>query len=118
MKKTDRSKNLEDRYLLLETLLAAKEKLMIFYKGQHEKDNSEVFPTPPLAELIQYINRLDKDGNRKKYLIKHNLQSYADAYFDGSDALKYSYSATAFEAAKAKNLRPESVTYQQNIPDL
>ena len=118
MKKTDRSKNLEDRYLLLETLLAAKEKLMIFYKGQHEKDNSEVFPTPPLAELIQYINRLDKDGNRKKYLIKHNLQSYADAYFDGSDHLKFSYSATAFEAAKAKNLAPLPITYHQDVVDL
>ena len=118
VKKTDRSKNLEDRYLLLETLLAAKEKLMIFYKGQDEKDNSEVFPTPPLAELIQYLNRLDKDGNRKAYLVKHNLQSYADAYFDGSDDLKYSYSATAFEAAKAKNLKPELIAYQQNIQDI
>ena len=118
MKKTDRSKNLEDRYLLLETLLAAKKKLMIFYKGQSEKDNSEVFPTPPLAELIQYLNRLDKDGNRKAFLVKHNLQSYADAYFDGSDTLKYSYSATAFEAATAKSLTPEVVTYQQKVLDL
>ena len=118
MKKTDRSKNLEDRYLLLETLLAAKKKLMIFYKGQSEKDNSEVFPTPPLAELIQYLNRLDKDGNRKAFLVKHNLQSYADAYFDGSDTLKYSYSATAFEAATAKSLPPDVVTYQQKVLDL
>ncbi|MBE6405250.1 MAG: exodeoxyribonuclease V subunit gamma [Lentisphaerae bacterium] len=118
MKKTDRSKNLEDRYLLLETLLAAKEKLMIFYNGQNEKDNSEVFPTPPLAEIIQYLQRLDKTNNRKAYIVKHNLQSYADSYFDGSDLLKYSYSATALEAAEAKKLPAKTFTSNIVIPDL
>ena len=118
MKKTDRSKNLEDRYLLLETLLAAKDKLLIFYKGQNEKDNSEEFPTPPLAELIQYLARLDKDNNRNAYYVKHNLQSFADSYFDGSDALKFSYSATAFDAAEAKRINPGTEISGIVFPDL
>ena len=118
MKKTDRSKNLEDRYLLLETLLAAKDKLLIFYKGQHEKDNSEVFPTPPLAELIQYLDRMDKENNRNAYYVKHNLQSYAESYFNGSDDLKFSYSATAFDAAEAKRLKPETEESGIIFPDL
>lgn len=102
VKLTDRSRNLEDRYLLLETLLAAKEKLFIFYNGQSAKDNSEIFPTPPLAELIQYLNRLAEPGSDKnRYLVKHQLQAHSESYFDGSDPLKFSYSETAFQAAEA-----------------
>lgn len=118
MRKTDRSKNLEDRYLLLETLLAAREKLMIFYNGQNKTDNSEVFPTPPLAELIQYLDRLSKEENRTSYLIKHSLQSYAECYFDGSDPLKYSYSEDALDAAKSNRNKAELQPPALDIPDL
>lgn len=100
VKLTDRSRNLEDRYLLLETLLAAKEKLFIYYNGQSAKDNSEIFPTPPLAELIQYLERLSgAENEKKKYLVKHRIQAHSESYFDGSDPLKFSYSDSAFLAA-------------------
>ena len=114
---TDRSKNLEDRYLLLETLLAAKEKLMIFYNGQSAKDNSEVFPTPPLAELIQYLDRLSGKGKRE-YLVKHRLQSYSESYFNGSDPLKFSYSESAFQAAEASRKPMTPADSSLVFPDL
>ena len=100
LRPTDRSKNQEDRYLLLETLLAARDKLLIFYHGQSEKDNSELFPPPPLAELILYLERMtgQKDSGRT-FLIKHHIQSSADVYFNGTNKNFYSYSLSAYQAA-------------------
>ena len=53
----DPRKSDEDRYLLLETLLCAREKLYISYVGRSLKDNSDCQPSVLLRELLDYIDQ-------------------------------------------------------------
>ena len=53
----DRSAREEDRYLFLEALLSAREKLTISYVGQSIKDNSEIPPSVVVSELIEAVEQ-------------------------------------------------------------
>ena len=53
----DRSKRDDDRYLFLETLLSARERLIIFYTGQSIRDNACIPPTVVMSELLDYIEQ-------------------------------------------------------------
>jgi exodeoxyribonuclease V gamma subunit len=51
----DRSRRNDDRYLFLEAILSAREKLIISYVGRSLKDNSPIPPSVVVAELLDYI---------------------------------------------------------------
>ena len=51
----DRSLRDDDRYLFLETLLSARERLHISYVGQSIRDNSEAPPSVLVSELLDYV---------------------------------------------------------------
>ena len=51
----DRSVRNDDRYLFLEALLSAREKLMIFYLGRSVSDNSVVPPSVVVGELLDTV---------------------------------------------------------------
>lgn len=51
----DRSTREDDRYLFLETLLSARERLYISYVGQSVKDNSPTSPSVLVSELLDYV---------------------------------------------------------------
>ncbi len=53
-RKGDRSRRLDDRYLFLEALLSARERLYISYIGHSERDNSERIPSMLVSELVEY----------------------------------------------------------------
>ena len=96
----DRSKIFEDRYLFLEALLSAREKLLFFYRGQNE--NNEILPPAiPLAELADYL---------KNYYgvteIRQKFHNFAPIYFSGEDPKYFSYDEVYAIAAReiaAKN---------------
>lgn len=46
----------EDRYLLLETLLCARERLYLSYTGKSLKDNSEQQPSVLLREFLDFVD--------------------------------------------------------------
>ncbi|MES3007371.1 MAG: exodeoxyribonuclease V subunit gamma [Pseudomonadota bacterium] len=52
----DPRKGDEDRYLLLETLLCARDKLLFSYTGRSLKDNTECQPSVLLQELLDFID--------------------------------------------------------------
>lgn len=52
----DRDPRLEDRQLLLDALMAAREHLVITYKGNDERTNEVVPPAVPIAELLDVID--------------------------------------------------------------
>ncbi|EMK8308777.1 exodeoxyribonuclease V subunit gamma [Escherichia coli] len=56
-KRGDRSRRDDDRYLFLEALISAQQKLYISYIGLSMQDNSERFPSVLVQELIDYIGQ-------------------------------------------------------------
>ena len=79
----DRSRREDDKYLFLEALVSAREKLYISYIGQSIQDNSRLVPCVLVSELIDYIQ--DRFNVLAADLIHyHPLQAYSRAYFSGN----------------------------------
>ncbi|UVK77417.1 MAG: exodeoxyribonuclease V subunit RecC [Sodalis sp. Fse] len=53
----DRNKRDEDRYLFLETLLSAQQRLYISFIGRDIQDNTPHYPSVLVSELCEYITR-------------------------------------------------------------
>ena len=106
----DRSRRKDDRYLFLETLLSARERLHLSYVGQSIQDNSPRPPSVLVSELLDYIDQgyeLQEGKILEHVVIKHRLQAFSPEYFKKSEKL-FSYSAENYEAARhAAGLREE-----------
>ncbi|WP_022939762.1 exodeoxyribonuclease V subunit gamma [Psychromonas hadalis] len=95
-KRGDRSRREEDRYLFLEALLSAQNRLYISYIGRDINDNSEKMPSVLVAELLNYCtqsfvladNLNDKSSVASKMLLKaicknYPMQSFSESYYMG-----------------------------------
>ncbi|WP_299082995.1 exodeoxyribonuclease V subunit gamma, partial [uncultured Paraglaciecola sp.] len=98
VKRGDRSRRLDDRYLFLEALLSAREQLYFSFLGFSQKDNSPLAPSILLSELIEYCQQgfclegqwqqdvAETEQNLVAHLmLNHKLQPFNQAYF-GADA--------------------------------
>lgn len=104
LRRGDRLKRDEDRYLFLESLLSARDWLYVSYIGQSPRDNSELPPSVLVSELLDYVERC-APGSRESLLTRHPLQAFSRQYLRGERGL-FTYSAygqgqTAEDAAKA-----------------
>jgi exodeoxyribonuclease V gamma subunit len=115
----DRSRRDDDRHLFLETLCAARERLLVTYTGQSVRDARPRPPSVCLAELLDTLgDRCDlpsppdeePDGAadprqraRRQFVIQHRLQGFNPKYFDGSRPELFGYSTSY--AAAAQSLR-------------
>lgn len=69
----------EDRYLLLETLLCARERLYLSYTGKSLKDNSEQQPSVLLREFIDFLDlhyRLPQKQDGQESKAPSSMSSY------------------------------------------
>lgn len=104
----DRSLREEDRYLFLEALMSAEERLFISYTGQNCRDNSEIPPSVVVSELLDYVSTgffadRSSNGGMDKILIRHHLQSFSPSYFkDDSSSSLFSYSRSDCSALGAR----------------
>ncbi len=100
----DWSKRHEDRYLFLESLLSARQHLLISYVGCDPKDNSVRPPSVLVNELLDYIEagfETDEPGHLLDQLvIQHPLQPFSPFYFLKESPL-FSYSEPDCQAAQA-----------------
>ena len=55
MRKGDRSRRDDDRYLFLEALISAQQQLYISYIGRAIQDNTERYPSVLVSELVDYL---------------------------------------------------------------
>jgi exodeoxyribonuclease V gamma subunit len=109
----DRSARDDDRYLFLEALLSARERLIITYVGQSIRDNSDIPPSVVVSELLDVIEEsfvippLDgqrRDGNTVRPLVvtRHPLQPFSPHYFGArKDQRLFSYARHYCEGARA-----------------
>ena len=77
----------EDRYLMLETLLCARQSLYISYCGRSLKDNSECMPSVLVRELLDFIDAKFVSGPTRNTCMSeqittvHPMQAFAAANF-------------------------------------
>jgi exodeoxyribonuclease V gamma subunit len=104
----DRSRRQDDRYLFLETLLAARDVLYLSYSGQSEIDGSVRPPSPVLAELLDQARatvaatEADFDAH---FITHHALQPFSPRYFSGREKL-FSFAPHFAAASRLTGLAP------------
>lgn len=91
--KGDRSRRDDDRYLFLEALLSAREKLYLSYVGRDIQDNTERYPSVLVTELLDYLShsfylegdeQLDVDASAQN-VAAHLLQHHTRMPFDAEN---------------------------------
>ena len=119
----DRSLRADDRYLFLETLLSARQRLHISYTGQSIRDNSEAPPSVLVSELLDYVAQgYELPGKKNltdQIVVKHRLQAFSPKYFNGEDARLFSYSAEncrASDCGRQARVAPDNF-FVQPLPE-
>lgn len=74
----DRSRREDDRYLFLEALLSARQKLYISWQGHRATDNSEQPPSVLVAQLLDYLQTGWQGAPEPQ---QQPLQAFSEAYF-------------------------------------
>jgi len=88
-RKGDRSKRDEDRYLFLESILAARQRLYISFIGQSVQDNSRLPPSVVVSELLDYLAKIS-NSDQQSWITHHPLQAFSPRYYDNNEAV-FSY---------------------------
>jgi exodeoxyribonuclease V gamma subunit len=103
-RKGDRSRRDDDRYLFLESLLAARRCFYVSYRGRDVRDDTVVPPSVLVSELLDHIaegyHAADGGDVRQQLVTVHPLQPFSRRYFDGGERL-FSYSDAMRRAAAA-----------------
>jgi exodeoxyribonuclease V gamma subunit len=90
----DRSRRKDDKYLFLESIISARQKLYISYVGQSIQDNSRIPPSVLVSELLDTIEQsfdLPAKNILDQIVTTHRLQPFSSEYFQEGGGL-FSYS--------------------------
>lgn len=114
VRRGDRSRRDDDRYLFLEALLSAQQQLYISYIGRSIQDNSKRYPSVLVSELIEYISQsyrlpgdeaLTADDSAKR-VIQHLLCWHARMPFSAENFIQdselQSYAAEWLPSAESR----------------
>ena len=99
----DRSLREDDRYLFLESIISARDNLILTYPGLSQSDNHEAPPSVLVSELLDFLDKggsVDGQKPSEAIVIKHKLQAFHPDYFSAGSRL-FSYSAQNRDAALA-----------------
>ena len=123
MQRGDRSRREDDRYLFLEALLAAQQRLYISYVGRSVYDNSLLEPSVLVSELRDYLGQgfyldgdeqLSSDESAERLLsaltLEHPLAPFSPEYFNTKPPF-FSYHSRWLEAARV--LQSSAMTPQE-----
>ncbi len=99
----DRGSVDDDRYLFLETVMSARDRLHLSFLGEGVVDGKPRNPGAPLAELIDYLRLSDPDAASKPgpaWRVTHPLKASDRRYVDGSDPRLASFDAAQLALAR------------------
>ncbi len=106
----DPSAALDDRQVLLDAILAARETLVIVAQGRSEATNEPVPLAAPLAELLEALDdtaeTTDGTGAGAAVTVQHPLQPFDPRYFDAAHPELASADPLAHKAAIASLAEP------------
>lgn len=107
----DRSRRDDDRYLFLEALLAARQRVHLSYVGQSIQDNADLPPSVVVSDLLDQLVASVKPpaplpdspaGVRDLVRLRHPMQPFSPRYFGADpDPRLFSFSRDYCEGAKA-----------------
>ena len=102
----DKSLRNDDRYLFLESILSARNNLIISYVGRDLQDNSAVLPSVLVSELTDYIDQEFCTGGglsaADSLTRRHHLHAFHPDYYQGNNNL-FTYSQENYAAAVINN---------------
>jgi exodeoxyribonuclease V gamma subunit len=107
----DRSRREDDRYLFLEALLSAREKLYISWQGRRTTDHEVKPPSVLVAQLMDYLNAVWTQRNDKGeptlacVAPLQPLQAFSQAYFREGTGVQ-TYAADWQQAQSNANTQP------------
>ncbi len=84
----DRSRRDDDRQLMLEALLSARQVLYVSWSGRSVRDNSEQPPSVLVSQLQGEIDLLWGQGTAERLTTVHPLQPFSRAYFEAGSPLQ------------------------------
>ncbi len=84
----DRSRRDDDRQLMLEALLSARQVLYISWSGRSVRDNSEQPPSVLVSQLRDEIDLLWGKDTAKRLSTVHPLQAFSRTYFEEGSGLQ------------------------------
>jgi exodeoxyribonuclease V gamma subunit len=84
----DRSRRDDDRQLMLEALLSARQVLYVSWSGRSVRDNSEQPPSVLVSQLRDEIDLLWGKGTAEGLTTVHPLQPFSRAYFEAGSGLQ------------------------------
>ncbi|MDQ6778996.1 MAG: exodeoxyribonuclease V subunit gamma [Actinomycetota bacterium] len=103
----DRDPRTEDRQMLLDALLAARERLIIMFSGNDERTNAPRPPAVPVGELLDAVDRTartDEGRARDRVVARHPLQPFDPRNFLAGElvpGIPWSFDQTALDGATA-----------------
>ena len=101
----DRTPRDDDRYLFLEALLSARDRLIVTYVGQSIHDNTRRPPSVLISELVDALSGMvppgDTDRLRDRVFVSHPLQPFSPRYFTREEPALFSYAAQNLAGARA-----------------
>jgi exodeoxyribonuclease V gamma subunit len=100
----DRSRQEDDRYLFLEALLSARERLHVSFCGRSPRDNERLPPSVVLSEFIDYCDTIFNGV----HFVDHPLQPFSHRYF--KDQLIHSFEHHWLEGLTAAQSDPHPLT--------
>ncbi len=106
----DRSLRDDDRYLFLESLISARDALILTYPGLSPRDNSESPPSVLVSELLDYLDSRARVSGRlpsEALVTRHRLQGFHPDYFRSGSPL-FSFSEQNCRGARALCGQPVS----------
>jgi exodeoxyribonuclease V gamma subunit len=96
----DRSRRDDDRYLMLEAVLSARDKLYVSWVGRNVRDNSEQPPSVLVSQLRDYL-AAGWDLDLGQMTTEHALQPFSRRYFEQGGLTTYAGEWRAAHAGAA-----------------
>jgi exodeoxyribonuclease V gamma subunit len=91
-----------DKYLFLETITCARERLYLSYVARDLQTDDELNPAPILAELMRHLDA-SRDGKAAKRWVKEQpLRRFHESYFESGTSRGPSRAATANFSSQAR----------------
>ncbi|WP_070379182.1 exodeoxyribonuclease V subunit gamma [Rhodococcus sp. WMMA185] len=104
----ERDPRSEDRQLLLDAIMSAGEKLLVFYTGADPVTGMPRPPAIPLSELLDTVAMTAGDDAVRDIVIRHPLQPFDERNFRRGDPFSFDRSALAGARAAQHPPVPES----------
>ena len=105
----DPSPAADDRFAFLETVLAARHKLLLSFVGRSVQDNKQVPPSVVVSELLDYLDQafVFPGGQTAAafLLVEHPLHAFSPRYFTGATGHQRLFSYSRANAAAARGIQ-------------